>query len=208
MVLSVIITAVVGYLLGNVNGSVIISKLIVHDDVRNHGSGNAGMTNFFRNFGGLNTLLVILIDVAKAAVACYIGGFLLKGYGYWQEGLMVGGIAVSLGHDFPALLGFKGGKGILSGFTVALVIDWRIGLIIFAMFALFYGFTKYVSLGSVMGAAGFALGFIIMYHDNAFMMIGGIFLGALAIFMHRSNIKRLLSGTESKVYLSKKGKKS
>lgn len=208
MVLAVIIGAVVGYLLGNVNGSVIISKLIVHDDVRNHGSGNAGMTNFFRNFGGFNTLLVMLIDVAKAAVACYLGAFLLKGYGYWQEGLMLGGVAVSLGHDFPALLKFKGGKGILSGFTIALVIDWRIGLLIFAMFALFYGFTKYVSLGSVMGAVGFALGFIIFHHGNLVMMIGGVFLSALAIFMHRSNIKRLIAGTESKVYLTKKGKKT
>lgn len=208
MVLSVIIAAVAGYLLGNVNGSVIISKLIVHDDVRNHGSGNAGMTNFFRNFGGFNTLLVMLIDVLKAAVACYLGAFLLKGYGYWQEGLMLGGVAVSLGHDFPALLKFKGGKGILSGFTIALVIDWRIGLIIFAMFAVFYGVTKFVSLGSVMGAAGFALGFVIFHYDNLVLMIGGVFLGALAIYMHRSNIKRLIAGTESKVYLTKKGKKT
>lgn len=208
MWVNAIIAVIIGYLLGNINGSVIISKWVVRDDVRRHGSGNAGLTNFFRSFGGLNTLLVAIIDIAKAVAACYVGALLLKGFGYWQEGLMLGAVAVSVGHDFPALLKFKGGKGILSGAAIALVIDWRIFLLIFAGFALCYGFTKFVSLGSVVAAALFAVGFIVLHHDNLVLMLGGIFLGALAIFMHRSNIKRLISGTESKVYLTKKGSKS
>jgi glycerol-3-phosphate acyltransferase PlsY len=206
MWLPIIITLVVGYLLGNINGSILVSKLIVHDDVRKHGSGNAGLTNFFRSYGGWNTLLVAAIDIGKAVAACLIGGFLLKSYGYFDEGKMLGAVAVSLGHDFPALLKFKGGKGIMSGFAVALVIDWRVGLLIFAVFALFYGITKYVSLGSILGAATFAIGFIVLHHDNLWLMLGGIFLGALAIFMHRANLMRLIKGTESKVYLTKKGR--
>ena len=208
MWLRAILAIMIGYLLGNINGSVIISTQVVKDDVRRYGSGNAGLTNFFRSFGGFNTLLVAAIDVLKAVAACLIGGFLLKGDGYWQEGLMLGAIAVSIGPDFPALLKFKGGKGILSGAAIALVIDWRIFLVIFAGFALCYGTTKFVSLGSVVASALFAIGFIVLHHDNLFLMLGGIFLGAMAIFMHRSNIKRLIAGTESKVYLTKKGSKS
>lgn len=206
--LNIVLIIVISYLLGNLNGAILISKFIVHDDVRQHGSGNAGMTNFFRSFGGLKTLLVALIDMGKAAAACYLGGILLKGFGLYQEGMMVGALAVSVGHDFPAFLKFKGGKGILCGFAVALVLDWRIALMIFVIFAVFYGITKYVSLGSVLGSAGFGVGFIVLHHDNLFLMIGGILLGALAVYMHRSNIKRLLNGTESKVYLSKKRKES
>lgn len=201
---SIAVTVIAGYLLGNLNGAILISKYIVHDDVRQHGSGNAGMTNFFRSFGGFKTLLVALIDMGKAAAACYLGGLLLRSFGWYAEGMMLGALAVSIGHDFPAFLHFKGGKGILCGFSIALVLDWRIALLIFVIFAVFYGFTKYVSLGSVLGSAGFGLGFVIFHHDNLFIMLGGIVLGALAVYMHRSNIKRLLSGTESKVFLSKK----
>ena len=114
---------------------------------------------------------------------------------------MLGAVAVSLGHDFPALLGFKGGKGILCGFTAALVLDWRIALVILAVFVIAFAITRYVSLGSVLGAAVFAIGFAVLHWDNPSVMIGGIFLGVLAIFMHRSNIVRLCKGTESKVHL-------
>ena len=132
----IILTLLTGYMLGNLNGSVSISNLVEKDDVRNHGSGNAGLTNFFRNFGGWNTLLVFAVDFLKAVLACYAGGLLLKPYGFYQEGQMLGAIAVTLGHDFPILLGLKGGKGILCGFTIALVIDWRIALIILGVFVL------------------------------------------------------------------------
>jgi len=206
--LNIVITVAVSYVLGNLNGAILISKYLVHDDVRKHGSGNAGMTNFFRSFGGIKTLLVALIDMGKAAAACYLGGLLLRDFGLYEEGLMVGALAVSIGHDFPAFLKFKGGKGILCGFAVALVLDWRIALIIFVIFAVFYGITKYVSLGSVLGSAGFGLGFVIFHYDNLFIMIGGVILGALAVYMHRSNIRRLLSKSESKVYLSKKRRQS
>ena len=205
-VFPILIAALTAYLLGNLNGSVSISALIANDDVRKHGSGNAGLTNFFRSYGGWSTLLVILVDVLKTVLACYGAGLMLLPYNLYQEGLMLGALAVSLGHDFPALLGFRGGKGILSGLTVALVIDWRIGLIIFAVFVVAFAITRYVSLGSVLGAFSLSVCFIVFHHDNLFVMIGGIFLGALAIFMHRTNLKRLFQGTEAKVHLFHKDK--
>ena len=204
---SVAVAIVACYLLGNLNGSVSISTLVAHEDVRSQGSGNAGLTNFIRNYGIGSGVLVMVIDVIKAACACYVGGLLLKPYGYYQEGLMLGAICVSLGHDFPALLGFKGGKGILCGVTVAAVIDWRIAVIIFCAFALAYACTQYVSLGSLVGAALLSVLFAVFHHDNLFVMVGGIFIGLLAIFMHRSNIGRLIRGTESKTNLFGKGKK-
>ena len=207
MILSVLIILVVSYLLGNINGAIWISKALVHDDVRSHGSGNAGFTNFFRNYGGVVSLLVMLIDFAKAAISCLLGGWLLGRYGYRLEGMIAAAIAVSLGHDFPALCGFKGGKGIICGLAVAVCIDWRIALLIFVLFALSYLPTKLVSLGSVVGACGFALGFVIWHHDNLILMIGGIVLSALALYMHRANIGRLIRKEESKVDFFKKGSK-
>lgn len=201
MLFPILVVILTGYLLGNINGSVCVSQLVADDDVRDHGSGNAGLTNFFRSYGGWSTLLVILVDVAKTALSCYMGGLILLPFGYYHEGLMLGAVAVTLGHDFPALLGFRGGKGILSGLTVALVLDWRIGLGLLAVFAIVFGITRFVSLGSVLGAVAFAVGFVVLHYENLVIMIGGIFLGLLAVFMHRENIVRLVKGTESKVHL-------
>jgi glycerol-3-phosphate acyltransferase PlsY len=197
---AILIAALTSYLLGNLNGSVCISALM-KDDVRNHGSGNAGLTNFFRSYGFAGTGLVLLVDMIKTALGCLSAGLMLKAHGYFYEGLMLGAVAVSLGHDFPILLGFKGGKGILCGLTVALVMDWRIALAVFVTFVLAYGITRYVSLGSVLGAAVFAAGFAVLHHNNIWIMAGGVFLGLLAIWMHRANIARLIKGEESKVHL-------
>ena len=138
----VLITVFAGYLLGNLNGAVSMSVLFGNDDVRSHGSGNAGLTNFVRSFGFAKAGLVILIDVFKALSACAVGNLLLTPYGYAMEGTMLGAVAVSLGHDFPALLGFRGGKGILCGFAVSLCLDWRCALIILAIFDICYFLTE------------------------------------------------------------------
>ena len=114
---------------------------------------------------------------------------------------MLGAVAVSLGHDFPALLGFKGGKGIVCGLAVAIVLDWRIALAILVVFVVCFAITRYVSLSSVLASVVFGVCFAVLHRDNWMMMTGGIFLSALAIFMHRSNIKRLIDGTEKKVHL-------
>ena len=208
MVVPVILTAVISYLLGNLNGAVLISRAVAHEDVRTKGSGNAGLTNFTRNYGAHTSVFVILIDVGKAVAACLLGGLLLKGYGHYMDGVALGGLFVILGHDFPALLGFKGGKGILSGVTVALMLDWRIGLFVFGIFLVAYFLTKYVSLGSVLSSGSFGF-FYAWAHwgEGWFPIVVGFFLSGLIVWMHRGNIVRLVKGEERKTNLFGKGKK-
>lgn len=206
MALQIVITALACYFLGNHNGAISVS-LMMGDDVRNHGSGNAGLTNFIRNYGGGRAFLVIAIDVAKAILACLLGRIVFDPYGYALEGMILGGLCVMLGHDFPALQGFRGGKGILSGWFIALTIDWRIGLAIAVVFFTAYFLTQYVSLGSVLASLTFSIGFVVLHHDNLLVMLGGVIMGLLAVFMHRSNIQRLLKGQESKTNLFRLGGK-
>ena len=200
----ILITVLAGYMLGNLNGAVLVSAIFANEDVRKHGSGNAGLTNYIRNYGAATGMLVILIDGMKAIVACLVGKLILG-----DDPLLggtLGGMGVMLGHIFPAMLAFKGGKGILSGFCVAMTLDWRIGLMILAFFLVFYLSTQYVSLGSIMGAAGFAIAFPVFHHDNLPVAIIGFCLGALAVYMHRGNIVRLVKGQERKTNLFAKGK--
>ena len=204
MWLPILITVLVGYCLGNLNGAISMSVLQGGVDVRSKGSGNAGLTNFVRNFGTAKAAIVILIDASKAVIACLAGMLMLDGYGYGKEGMMLGAVAVTLGHDFPALLGFRGGKGILSGLAIAMTIDYRCGLIILGVFAIVFLLTRYVSLSSILGAIAFAISFIVLYQDRLWVMLGGVFIGVLAVFMHRANIQRLLKGTESRMTFGKK----
>ena len=205
MAVSIALICVLGYLLGGINGAILLSKLVEKDDVRRHGSGNAGFTNFFRNYGKRTSLLVILIDAAKAAVSCLLGGWLLGKCGLRTEGMLLGGLAATLGHDFPAFLGFRGGKGIVCGFATALVTDWRVGLILLAVYALVYFLTHYVSLASVLCALGLFVSFWLFYPGRPFVLILSGCLSALAIFLHRENIGRLVRGQERKTYFFKRG---
>lgn len=205
MAVSIALICVLGYLLGGINGAILLSKLVEKDDVRRHGSGNAGFTNFFRNYGKRTSLLVILIDAAKAAVSCLLGGWLLGKCGLRTEGMLLGGLTATLGHDFPAFLGFRGGKGIVCGFATALVTDWRVGLILLAVFALVYFLTHYVSLASVLCALGLFVSFWLFYPGRPFVLILSGCLSALAIFLHRENINRLVRGQERKTYFFKRG---
>ena len=202
MIVSIVVTAVIAYLLGNLNGAVVISRIVAHEDVRTKGSGNAGLTNFTRNYGARASIFVILIDVGKAVAACLLGGLLLKGYGHYADGVALGGLFVILGHDFPVLLGFRGGKGILSGVTVALMMDWRIGLFVFGVFLVAYGLTKYVSLGSILSSGAFGPIFAFFHWGEAvFPICVGFGLSALIVWMHRTNIVRLVKGQERKTNL-------
>lgn len=206
MVLPIILAIVISYVLGNLNGAVIASRLH-HDDVRSHGSGNAGLTNFIRNYGLSNAFLVILIDAGKAVAACLISGWLLAPWMSRQGAMALGGFFVMLGHCLPAFLGFRGGKGILSGLFVALMIDWRVGCLILAVFAATYLLSGYVSLSSVLAAITFGIGFVLFYRDDVLVMVCGMAMAALCVFMHRGNIARLYRGEEPKTNLLKKGSK-
>ena len=201
---SIVVAAVVAYLLGNLNGAVCVSQMM-NDDVRSHGSGNAGLTNFVRNYGANKALFVIAIDMGKAILACLNAALLLEPFGLFVEGKALGGMFVILGHAFPVLLGFRGGKGILSGVTVALMLDWKIGLFVFGIFLAAYFLTHYVSLGSVLSSGSFGFIYAFFHRERIFPIFVGFFLSALIVWMHRGNIKRLLKGEERKTNLFGKG---
>ena len=218
MVVRLLLTAAIGYFLGNLNGAFIMYKLLTGEDIRKSGSGNAGLTNFMRNFGPAKGIWVLVIDIGKAVAACLIGKLLLAPVDYANEGVMLAAVAVSLGHDFPALLGFHGGKGIVCGFSVALCADWRCALIILAVFAVPARHRKRRALpahldppgpGSLRhggvrhGSAAFCVSFLWLHWNEPFVAAMGVVIGLLAIFMHRANIKRLLEGTEKKATFSK-----
>ena len=116
-------------------------------------------------------------------------------------GIALGGLFLILGHDFPALLGFKGGKGILSGVTVGLMLDWRIGLFVFGIFLAAYFITGYVSVGSVLSSGSFGIIYAFFHRESKFPVFVGLFLSALIVWMHRGNIQRLIKGEERKTNL-------
>ena len=208
-----LLTAVISYLCGCFNGAVIVSKYILRDDIRTHGSGNAGLTNFYRTFGGPLTGVVILTDVLKAVVAVrlsiWIYGQLLP-LGSEEVSLAVetlatywAGVFCLLGHMFPVMFKFKGGKGILSGGTIVWMIDWRIGLVVWVGFLLLFLLTKYVSLGSVWAGASFPFATWYFYPDPVIVLLAFL-LGALILWKHRSNIVRLIHGNENKFSVHRK----
>ena len=120
---------------------------------------------------------------------------------------IIGGLAVNFGHDFPALLGFRGGKGVLCGITVAFVADWRCALVVLAVFIICLWLTRYVSLSSILGSLTFVVSFSIVHRQNIPLVVMGSALGLFIVFMHRSNISRLLKGNERKATFSKFRKK-
>ena len=205
MVYAIFIAAITAYFLGNLNGAVLVSAML-HDDVRAHGSGNAGLTNFIRNFGSGWALYVVAIDMGKAILACEAARMMLNPYIDHASGTAVGALFVLMGHIFPVLLGFRGGKGILSGVTVALMLDWRIGVLVFGIFLIAYLLTHYVSLGSVLSAGSFGFFYCWFHADGPkFPILVGFFLSFVVVWMHRANIVRLIKGEERKTNLFGKG---
>lgn len=200
-----LLTAAAAYFLGCVNGSILASRYLFRDDVRTHGSGNAGLTNFYRTYGTKGVVIVLGCDIVKAVLAVSLGGFLL---GCYADLAMVGKLLattfVLLGHMYPVMFRFHGGKGVLSGVSAIFVIDWRVGFLALAVFLLLACTTRYVSLGSVCGALSFPV-FLWMFYHNALFEVLAVLPVALLIFAHRSNLRRLLHGTENKFALHKKG---
>lgn len=205
--------AVISYFLGCFNGAVIVSRYILRSDIRGHGSGNAGLTNFYRVFGGPLTLVVILSDVVKAVLAVLFAVFIAEHISpelvplakYWA------GTFCLLGHMYPCTFQFRGGKGILSGGTIAIMMginggnpySWCIPLVVWGGFLILAVSTKYVSLGSCW--AGFSFPFVswFVYKDKLILLLS-VLVGGLILWKHRGNIVRLVKGTESKFVLRKK----
>ena len=199
VVFTVALTLLVSYLLGCFNGSVMTSHFIIRDDVRQHGSGNAGLTNFYRTYGARYALCVIVCDMGKPVLACLIGGYLMLWVaGDWTLGLLIAGIGCELGHMFPVFFGLRGGKGILSGGVLVLLLDWRVALIAWGLFAVLWLTTRYVSLGSIAATASMPVSvFLLMGHNWLYTALSAA-VAALVIWCHRGNIQRLLTGTEKK----------
>ena len=201
VVFTVALTLLVSYLLGCSNGSVMTSHFIIRDDVRQHGSGNAGLTNFYRTYGARYALCVIICDMGKTVLACLIGGYLMHWVvGDWTLGLLIAGIGCELGHMFPVFFGLRGGKGILSGGVLVLMLDWRVALIAWGLFAVLWLTTRYVSLGSVAATASMPVSVFFLLGHNWLYTVLSAAIAALVIWCHRGNIQRLLSGTEKKFH--------
>ncbi len=190
-VLAYPLIVVVGYLLGSLSASLLLSKLGWGKDVRSQGSGNAGATNMARVFGLGAGFATLAGDMLKAGVAVWIGARLLG-----DVGIMLGGISCMLGHCFPVFHNFRGGKGISVGAMIGLAIDWRVFVGIIAVFLIVAFLTKKVSLGSLAAAFSIAL-FSFAFHVGTPKLILALFACCLAIFQHRANIKRLADGTEA-----------
>ncbi len=201
VVFTVALTLLVSYLLGCFNGSVMTSHFIIRDDVRQHGSGNAGLTNFYRTYGARYALCVIICDMGKTVLACLIGGYLMHWVvGDWTLGLLIAGIGCELGHMFPVFFGLRGGKGILSGGVLVLLLDWRVALIAWGLFVSLWLLTRYVSLGSVAPTASMPVSVFFLLGHNWLYTVLSAAIAALVIWCHRGNIQRLLSGTEKKFH--------
>lgn len=200
-VFCVVLVLLVSYLLGCFNGSVMTSHFIIRDDVRQHGSGNAGLTNFYRTYGARYALCVIICDMGKTVLACLIGGYLMHWVvGDWTLGLLIAGIGCELGHMFPVFFGLRGGKGILSGGVLVLLLDWRVALIAWGLFVSLWLLTRYVSLGSVAATASMPVSVFFLLGHNWLYTVLSAAIAALVIWCHRGNIQRLLSGTEKKFH--------
>ena len=205
-----VVMAIIAYLIGSINFSVIFSKKFAGFDVREKGSGNAGSTNMLRSVGKGAAVLTLLCDILKGVVAILIAigiGNLVKDA---DKGLLVqiAGVAVVLGHTFPIFFGFKGGKGVATSLGILLMTNWQIGLICLVFALVLMVLTQMVSLGSCAAAVLFpVLTLFIKEHyivaEGGNYFIYSVILAVIVLYNHRSNIKRMLNGTENKLSFKK-----
>lgn len=205
-----IIVAIVAYLIGSINFSVIFSKKMAGFDVREKGSGNAGTTNMLRSVGKKAAAITLICDVLKGIVAILIAMFVGWAFKVENASLLVqiSGIAVVLGHTFPIFFGFKGGKGVATSLGILIMSNWQIGLICLVFALVLMVLTRMVSLGSCAAAVLFpVLTLFINEHyivsQGSSYLIYSIILAVIVLFNHRSNIKRILSGKENKISFKK-----
>lgn len=197
------ITGIAAYLLGGINGAIIASMNFFKKDIRNFGSGNAGLTNFARTFGVNGAVIVIIVDVLKTVIAVLLGRWLLGLVGYPMVGKMFAGFCAMLGHVYPVYYRFHGGKAVLCAGTIAWMADWRVGLICWSVFLIIVVFTKYVSLGSLLACIFLPICIWVFGYSGLEGLLG-LLCSLLMIFAHRENIKRLRDGTESKLKIGGK----
>lgn len=208
-----VVTAVIAYLLGSVNFSIIITEKFLGTDVRTKGSGNAGATNVLRSYGKLPAAVTFIGDFVKCIVAVYLAILMAQLFGldpfYIQFIKYVGGICCIFGHIYPLYFHFKGGKGVTSLAAVVLMIDWRFFVIGISLFILIVLITRYVSLGSVLAAGSIPVCALVfgLVENNSHVILNTVLcaiLVSVVIIKHHANIVRLVKGQESKIGSKKK----
>ena len=206
----VIVTAIIAYLIGSINFSVILSKKMAGFDVREKGSGNAGTTNMLRSVGKGPAALTLICDILKGVVSILLAIAIGSIFKNTDRALLVqvAAIAVVIGHTFPIFFKFKGGKGVATSLGVLLLTNWQIGLICLVFGLLLIILTRMVSLGSCAAAVLYpVLTLFINQHyivtGNSSYFIYSIILAVIVLFNHRENIKRIMQGKENRISFNK-----
>lgn len=206
--LAVALCLIFGYLLGSINFAIILSKRFGNDDVRNHGSKNAGTTNMLRTYGKKAALMTFIGDFLKAIITCFIGRLC-----FGVEGAYIAGLFCVIGHIFPVFFKFKGGKGVATTAGVMLACDGPTFLIILVLYVGVFLLSNFVSAASIMSALMYPF---ILYSLNSMLpegmratgicILAALAMGVIVVAKHAGNLKRIFEGTEPKTYLSKKKK--
>lgn len=206
MIYPIIISVLVSYLLGSINTAIIVSKLMGQTDIRKKGSGNAGATNTLRVLGAKAAVFVVIGDALKGIIAVLLAKFIaqtLFDVSNYTFCMYASSVAVIIGHVFPLYFGFKGGKGIMTSISVIFVLDWRIGIFLVLVFAVIIALFNYVSLASCICAFCYPFVVLYFYKGDTFFFVSALIIAIIAILKHSTNIKRLINGTESKLFKSK-----
>lgn len=204
--LLLILIAIVAYCLGGLNGAIITSRFVFHKDVRSYGSHNAGLTNFLRTFGPGSVAMVLGIDVIKSVIAVLLGGALLNIVGEKEIGQIFAAFCLMMGHILPVLYQFKGGKGVLCAGTFILVMDWRVGLICWAVFILVVILSRYVSVASMLSCLVAPI-IMPMFDYSGLEVLLVLLCALLVVIRHGENILRLIGGTENQLSFGPAAKK-
>ena len=204
---ALLLSVLEGYLFGSINSSIVVSKL-KRNDIRQHGSGNAGATNTLRVMGKAAAAAVVVGDALKAVVTYFVAAGIAGAFHLDPANTMyckyLAALFTVLGHNFPVFFGFRGGKGILTSTTVIFLFDWRIGLMVLLLGIALIVLTRYVSVGSMVGCVlypmlvyAFGTGKTLPY--KKWHLLLALILGVLGIVRHRKNIQKLLKGKESRI---------
>lgn len=211
-VIAAVAAALFSYFCCSVNYAILIGRWFAKDDIRDHGSGNAGMTNVLRTYGSLPAALTFIGDFLKGAVSVWFGAFLLNlafdPFPFWGYYLIL--IPGLLGHCFPVYYGFRGGKGVMVCAGMICVMDWQVLLVILGIFLIAILCSRYISLGSICAAVGFPVATLVLgwFRGNTETLFWdtllALIVGGIVFFLHRGNLLRLIQKTERKISIGRR----